>query len=263
MQDTKVLLQQSRERLVITRVANDLSLYDSKLYRLHVLSNRPRENGVLRFHLGEPIRVNWRAPVKHSRKDWIGIYRVGANKSKSVTKTSSLGWWVPVHDEEWDGDVALDTPRGGASTVDSEEGEIVFGGDTLPWKLGTYELRYHHDGKYNVMGIEGPIEIYVDRLTSLNFVSIRSALLRVITLCLDSDPSLLPLSVTSGSQCLPDADTREHDDFRFWSEAQAKRIAIAIEAMFGVEYSPEVILADANVSSLANKILSSKELLSA
>lgn len=30
----------------------------------------------IRFHIGEPVTVRWRAPTSHSRKDWIGIYRV-------------------------------------------------------------------------------------------------------------------------------------------------------------------------------------------
>jgi hypothetical protein len=35
-------------------------------------------DGRLRFHLGEPIKVKWEAPLSHSRRDWIGIYRVRA-----------------------------------------------------------------------------------------------------------------------------------------------------------------------------------------
>lgn len=94
MQDTKFLLQQSREKLVITyvhpfllftcltyrtrcdsRVANDLSSYETDKYRATIL---PNATGALKFHLGEPIRVKWQAPANHSRKDWIGIYRVCA-----------------------------------------------------------------------------------------------------------------------------------------------------------------------------------------
>ena len=160
MQDTKVLLQQSRERLVISRVANDLSSYDANKYRISIV---PSADGTLRFHLGEPIRVKWRAPLYHSRKDWIGIYRVGANQSNLVTKTSSLGMWVPVHDDEWDGDIPLELQRprrAENNSPDAEAGEVVFKGGVLPWRTGRYEVRYHHDGKYNVMGLDGPIEIF-------------------------------------------------------------------------------------------------------
>ncbi|KAG6848906.1 phosphatidylethanolamine N-methyltransferase, partial [Blastosporella zonata] len=72
VEDTKFLLQQSRERLVITRVASDLSSFDKSKYKVTVL---PSSSGSKEFHLGEPITVKWEAPHKHSRKDWIGLYR--------------------------------------------------------------------------------------------------------------------------------------------------------------------------------------------
>ena len=69
------------------------------------------------------------APRHHSRKDWIGIYRVGANASALVTRTSSLGMWVPVHDDEWDGDIPRELQRparvAAAGALDVEEGEVV------------------------------------------------------------------------------------------------------------------------------------------
>lgn len=67
--------------------------------------------------------------------------QVGANKSKSVTKTASLGKWVPVHDEEWDGDFPLSLNRPNRPDNDSEDGEVVFQGNALPWQTGRYEVR--------------------------------------------------------------------------------------------------------------------------
>lgn len=62
---------------------------------------------------------------------------------------------------------------------------------------------------------------------------------------------------------ITDEDTvRDPDDFRFWSEDQAERISKAIQEAFAVELTPEVIIADANVSALANRILVSRNLLS-
>jgi len=55
-----------------------------------------------------------------------------------------------------------------------------------------------------------------------------------------------------------DTDTRDPDDFRFWSERQAKRISMVIEQIFDVEYVPEVIIGDANLTALANRIVVSK-----
>jgi phosphatidylethanolamine N-methyltransferase len=56
-------------------------------------------------------------------------------------------------------------------------------------------------------------------------------------------------------------DDGDPDDFTFWEAGQAKRICLAIEQLFGVEYAPEVVVADANLTALANRILLSKEIL--
>ena len=87
--------------------------------------------------------------------------------------------WVPVHNEEWDQDVPLDD-TGRIITTRSKEpehGSVVFEGSTLPWTTGLYEVmslaslspifdlhrtkfRYHHDGKHNVLSLDGPCELY-------------------------------------------------------------------------------------------------------
>jgi phosphatidylethanolamine N-methyltransferase len=51
--------------------------------------------------------------------------------------------WVPVHDEEWDGDVPLGLPRpsaGGSQESDADSGVVTFKGNTLPWIAGRYEV---------------------------------------------------------------------------------------------------------------------------
>ena len=109
----------------------------------------------------------------------------------------------------------------------------------------------------------------MDKPSELTYASVRESLMHVIPLCLDNDPSLLPQSCKATEESGEDAprtptleDARDPDDFRFWSERQAKRISLAIEQAFGVELTPAVVLADANVGALANRILVSKELLS-
>ena len=53
-----------------------------------------------------------------------------------------MGKWVPVHNEEWDGDVPLSLGESGPSgSKDFHEGEVVFRGNTLPWKPGRYEVQ--------------------------------------------------------------------------------------------------------------------------
>lgn len=125
----------------------------------------------------------------------------------------------------------------------------------------------------------------VDKPAKLNFQTVRKSLMRIVPLCLDSDPSLLPISCKGPLTARPDdpdgsywkggedivhspeeldvdeGDQRDADDFTFWSENQAKRICGAIEQAFGVEYAPDVVIADANLTTLANRILLSKEIL--
>ena len=68
--------------------------------------------------------------------------------------------WVPVHDDEWEGDIPLNPDRPITPDRESDSGTVTFKGGALPWTAGKYEVRYHHDGKYNVMSIDGPFEVY-------------------------------------------------------------------------------------------------------
>ena len=198
--------------------------------------------------------------------------------------------WVPVHDEEWDGDIPIggysqtSIPSDGEdSGADGEEcGVVVFKGDKLPWMVGEYEMRYHHDGKYNVLAHEGPIQIVgasfrslpdfarqlyihvpVDRPEKVDFESVRATLAHIVPLCLDGDPSLIPSSTREGIGAGSGGgdDGGDPDDFRFWSERQAVRIAQVVRAIFGVEYAPDVVVADANLTTLAKRIVASRKLM--
>jgi phosphatidylethanolamine N-methyltransferase len=99
--------------------------------------------------------------------------------------------------------------------------------------------------------------------TSFDFQNVRSCLLTIITLCLDADPTLVPVCTQAASGTPPSEDddaVPSSDDFRFWSQKQAKRIAYGIKMSFGVECSYEVVLADANATTLTNRILAAREL---
>ena len=64
---------------------------------------------------------------------------MGANKDRFVTKVASMGMWAPVHRDEWDDETPLEA---GTQMIDSQSGEVVFRGGTLPWKTGNYEVRW-------------------------------------------------------------------------------------------------------------------------
>ncbi|KAH7103765.1 phospholipid methyltransferase-domain-containing protein [Auriculariales sp. MPI-PUGE-AT-0066] len=257
--DTRELLEKSRKRLIIPRMSSDVSQYDLSHYGVEIRASQVSES--LRFHLGEPIEISWRAPANHSRKDWIGIYRVGANSLTAVTDVNSQGHWLGVFEEEWEGGVALnqgDASQYGASGIAS--GTLIFSQALLPMVPAQYELRYHHDGGYNVMATGDPIEIYVEPPTQLEFAHIRAWLLRIVRWCLNNDPQLMPkASLTSGNY--GDGSGEQDDDFRFWDETQAQQIADIIKVALDVDYSDKVIIAHANVTSLARRIMASKQLL--
>ncbi|KZO97479.1 phosphatidylethanolamine N-methyltransferase [Calocera viscosa TUFC12733] len=259
MQETRSLIELSKNRLILPRVSSNLSSYDKSKYSLTLV--RPSADGALRWHIGEPIHVKWNAPSNHSRRDWIGLYRVGASRSRLVTEVNSQGHWRPIVDEEWDGDTALHNERPGVKVP--EHGEVTFGGKALPWRTGNFELRYHHDGMYNVMALSAPFEIYVDQPSSFDYESVHASLAKIVVLGLDSDPALVPactLPASLRSQALGDP-VLDAEDFRFYSADQAKRIAEGIKQAFGIEFAEEVIVADAKLSTLTKKILEGRELL--
>lgn len=106
----------------------------------------------------------------------------------------------------------------------------------------------------------------VTKPPSMDFSSIRTCLKTIVPLCLDSDPSLMPLSCLSPNQRhamygSTSDEGQDVDDFRFWSEEQARRICVVMEQSFGVECTPEVVVAEANLTALAGRVLVSREIL--
>jgi phosphatidylethanolamine N-methyltransferase len=59
-----------------------------------------------------------------------------------VTKISSFGMWLPIYDEEWDGDVPLGLTRVSSSQRDADVGTVTFKANSLPWLVGRYEVNF-------------------------------------------------------------------------------------------------------------------------
>lgn len=364
--DTKDFIRQARAKTHFTRVAKDMSAYDASQYSINIASSSSAAP-VPRFHVGQPIRVSWTAPSNHSRKDWIGLYRLGSCKAELVTRISSMGKWVPIFEEEFKGEEQC-TPAEPVSKGNA--GTVVFKGSRLPWAPGMYEMRYHHDGKHNVMSKIAPIEIFVSKPSDLhNYRAVHDAVLNLVVLALESNVSLVPRSArrraesmsksptaakralgeralgsptsapaplspkaagkapapplsptatksalapvaeladsvssfgtdaaaragthpTSGGLDLNippqdsgttelaielsaelehqpppqdplDEQLQDADDFVIMDEVQAKRIAGLLKQAFGVDLSTDVVIADANVSALAKRVIGSRHL---
>ena len=220
-------------RISITRLAPDLAGYDPKDYSIKVegtpsaSSNSVDERDhltraeqrpdfkILRLEYGAPIKVQWTAPLNHSKKDWIGLYMVADNASRETTRVSSQGRWVATSKDQYGsivadrGILAHDVRVSGDVRQDGESndflsGEMEFSGDKLWWTTGVFEFRYHHDGKHNVMAISLPFEtkinkfdeddVEVDANGSIQS-AIEDALLQLVRNCFDRDPDIAPSTV--------------------------------------------------------------------
>ncbi len=222
------------------------------------------------FEYGAPIKVKWKAPASHSKKDWIGLYMVADNASREVTRLPSAGRWVPTNANEYDsttadrGILVSDQPvpaseTGSGSGSPLVQGQMVFEGDKLWWTQGVFEFRYHHDGKHNVMAISLPFEIRIARFdeddveidsTGLFHRAVEAALLPVVRNCFDRDPEIAPNTVDEGFGALVERDGK-----------YARRVVYAVHQMFGIEFASGVVLADGTVRNLAWRICNAKQVL--
>jgi phosphatidylethanolamine N-methyltransferase len=294
VRDTSTLFNKYPARLTVTLVAPDLAGYNPEDYSLMIEgtpsstlaahekvtgkegqtarlpARRQDEFETLMFEYGAPIRVKWTAPANHSRKDWIGLYMIADNASREVTRIASAGRWIPTNPNEyestiadkgvliWDQAISVGkTVNGSASSL--VQGEMVFEGDKLWWTQGVFEIRYHHDGKHNVMAISLPFEIRIGRFTEedvgidsngLFQGAIEAALLPVVRNCFDRDPEIAPNTVDESFGSLVERDGK-----------YARRVVYAVHQMFGVEFAPGVVLADGNVKNLAWRIYNAKQVL--
>jgi phosphatidylethanolamine N-methyltransferase len=292
VRDTSTLFSQYPARLTVTRLAPDLAGYDSKDYALEIegtpstalaateratskegpTARLPADRGsnfkTLMFEYGAPIKVKWTAPATHSGRDWIGLYMVADNDSRDVTRVASAGRWIATNKNQYDSTTAergifvYDQP---VSTGDRDagtnlvQGEMVFEGDKLWWTHGVFELRYHHDGKHNVMATSLPFEIRIGRFdeddvevdsNGLIRGAVEDALLPLVRNCLDRDPEIAPSTVDESFGALVERDGK-----------YAKRVVFAIHQMFGIEFAPGVVLADGTVRNLAWRICNAKQVL--
>ena len=230
LKDTRNILQNPR-RMMMTRGVSDIAGYDPHDYSLEIEgthSNSPgswnkgkeiRSNPehrstfkTIKLEYGAPIKVRWKAPVNHGKKDWIGLYMVSDNASRNVTQVGSHGRWIATVKNAYgsssanigiinsDERVTKSEPK----VTDHKEylsGEVEFFGDKLWWTTGVFEFRYHHDGKYHVMAISLPFEININKFDDDELApgsereTIEGVLLRLVRTCFDQNPEVAPSDV--------------------------------------------------------------------
>lgn len=205
--------------------------HDTAKYSLEIVSAARRgDSDTLTVAYGEPIRVAWKAPAAHAKKDWVGLYKIADNPSRAVTSIASMGRWVAVCRDQYDAKVAdqgiVSSDREDESDPDRVNGEVVFRAGKSFWKNGVYEFRYHHDGKHSVMAISQPFEICVEKV-ELEDEDIRDGAAREVV-----EKSLLPIV----QRCFDDEELAPIDaDDLFGVSADdvcSRKVVYAIREMY-------------------------------
>jgi phosphatidylethanolamine N-methyltransferase len=173
---SKAFLESSSEKLIVARTWDDMGVYDMSQYSIKIVDSAvsaTSEDGVPTYALGQKLTVEWTAPLNHGSKDWIGIYKTSSNNSTNVTTVASKNRYLYVGKDLGLGE-ALEGVENHAGMGDGEvieeevvwidnkeicKGRVVFLGDKLPWFQGTFEFRYHHHGRYNVMAHTAPFKL--------------------------------------------------------------------------------------------------------
>ncbi|KAG0288901.1 phosphatidylethanolamine N-methyltransferase, partial [Linnemannia gamsii] len=224
-----------------------MGVYDMSQYSIKIVDSAvsaTSEDGVPTYALGQKLTVEWTAPLNHGSKDWIGIYKTSSNNSTNVTTVASKNRYLYVGKDLGLGE-ALEGVENHAGMGDGEvieeevvwidnkeicKGRVVFLGDKLPWFQGTFEFRYHHHGRYNVMAHTAPFKLALpnhQEEAEHAVSSISRALLPYVQRCFNSDEETMPCTV----------DER----FIMINEQIAERIVKGIQLMYGIEFAWEEI----------------------
>jgi hypothetical protein len=283
------------------------------------------------FNLGEPITIDFNASRETlKRRDWIGILSVTSNLSREVTVSKTPTWmYITGTQKALDDDDAtpmmtkIPNPPGTRATLkgpkmymlgqtkvmikQSEEdkglrivsGTLKFRRTRLPWKVGSYEARYHLDNAFSVLAISQPFEIAIAHFDwSLHkekedtVRDIEKRLLEYVQRCVDIDeetsPPLDP-NEDIWSRCQPDEDIIDAGQltldteipkipmllanvwrcfsyslagFAKYKEDVAGRIVYGIRQIFDVEFSWKAVNVLRTVRVLANRVSSIARLFS-
>ncbi|KAF9414265.1 phosphatidylethanolamine N-methyltransferase [Podila epigama] len=268
--NSRAILENSREKLFVARTWDDLGVFDMSQYSVKVSAasgRAPRMNdeGIPVYELGEPMAVTWTAPLNHSNRDWIGIYKVGTNTNKRVTNIASKRRYLFAGPDPRLGvaEEGVDDHAGkGDGEVGEEEvvwindkevcrGQVIFLGDKLPWFEGHFEFRYHHNNRYNVMACSTPFEMtlphHEDANVTLSVDSIAKELLPFVQRAFSNDKEVMPCTVD--------------ETFVMINEAIAKRIVKGVELLYGIDFAWQVVAVDMSCLHMAQRIFTARKAL--
>jgi phosphatidylethanolamine N-methyltransferase len=242
VQDTKVLLKQYPARMTIVRLADDVNV-DTSVYELKIVSKSSITSELVQAEYGEALTVEWNADPNHSKKDWIGLYRLTDGIQTEVTRVTSSGRWSAVDKTGYDGHID------GILTNHRTTGQVKFSGNMLFWEKGVYEFRYHHDGMHNVLAISQPFEIVASTVDIDDDADrLAEGLLRLVRRCYEGTDFEAPESIH---------DPLDVDD----GSAVIKRLAYGIKEIYNVDLAPAVIVLDEDTLRISNRLIKVKNAL--
>lgn len=189
--------------------------------------------------VGQPIRVKWKAPKYHSKKDWIGLYKVvSTGSSRKHTSIPSSGRWIGVNLEGYSRPIGI-VKNEIENGKDSVGGIVEFSHDLLSFEKGVYELRYHASSSHKVLAISHPFEIVVPyvKVDSENFTN-----------------SILELIQRIGEV----KSVQEPINFKI---IDAKFVSDLVTEATGVDIAKDVVLKLKTISNIADRIKRSKKIL--
>ncbi|KAH3685317.1 hypothetical protein WICPIJ_003714 [Wickerhamomyces pijperi] len=202
-----------------------------------------------KYFLGQstPLIVSWEAPKTHNVQDWIGLYKVvNTGESRSVTKISSMGKWLPVHEGSYGDGTA-------AAAVDitlSSAGQLNFDLKLSGFEEGVYEFRYNHGDSHKVLCISKPFEINIAEL-EVTGSSNSSELAETLLTLINSIP------VRQGQGKIPSID--KYVDYSKRSDFQLILKIIRKSTNFGI--SGELVVSLGTLSRISERIIKAKRIL--
>ncbi|KAJ3268839.1 phosphatidylethanolamine N-methyltransferase [Terramyces sp. JEL0728] len=183
---------------------------------LYTLSLGSTADTILTLQFGDPISIDFtgcRETMK--QKDWIGVYDVSQNFDPHITTSTCSTKWMHVSGFRLNSSSIVNsddtvlfskTPKGNAFgdtpveiSPSSElglrlvKGTLVYSRQRIPWRTGKFEVRYHYDGKYNVLASSQPFMIVLpsSKLPEPTTEGILQELTPIISKCVEIYPALL------------------------------------------------------------------------
>ncbi|KAJ3360183.1 phosphatidylethanolamine N-methyltransferase [Kappamyces sp. JEL0680] len=270
------------------RMQESLPLKDlpTSLYSLHVLLQSKSLHGAAIeadempcIPFGAPISVSFsgcRETMK--RKDWVGIYPIDANFDPTITTSTCGSRWTylagpispsdPINPDALlfkrspdrqvhFGNTVVTMTKSAIPGLRIVQGKVTFSNHMIPWQAGVYEIRYHHDGKYNVITRSPPFRIVLDSPALPNSAAeIIAQLLPLVTVCLDLTDADPPLQIDEGLLTRVQLPPRLVDavSLASYRKQVAQRIVYVILTLYGVDFSWKAVDNLYSLGSLADRV---------